>query len=116
MNEVTAVILERGLLGAITIALAIVVWKLYRAYNCTQDTRVDEAKAVTDKVLALSEEWLQALSELTAMVRKHADNVTQLRDECRERTEGVAMMIREMIRDLRTYTDDLRRRNRPGGD
>lgn len=110
MGDVAAIFLQYGPLGASVVALAIVSWRLYRANVVLQDARVDEAKAVTDKVLALSDEWLTAIDKLSEMVKLHASNVTQLRDECRERTEGVATMIREMIRDLRAYADDVRRR------
>lgn len=118
--ELAAKFLEHGITGACVIALAYVVWKLYKAYNKIQDDRVVEAKAVTDKMLSISEEWLTALGDITKMVERHSDNVTELRNECRERTEGVATMIREMIRDLRTYTDEQRRKRdsenpRPGG-
>lgn len=118
--ELAAKFLEHGITGACVIALAYVVWKLYKAYNKIQDDRVLEAKAVTDKMLSISEEWLTALGDITNMVERHSDNVTELRNECRERTEGVATLIREMIRDLRTYTDEQRRKRdsespRPGG-
>lgn len=107
--------LENGFLGVCVLVLAIVVWKLARAYNKIQETRIDEAKAVTDRILAMSEEWLKGQTDLTGAVGRHADNVTQLRDECRERTEGVAEMIREMIRDLRAYVDEVRRTRPRGG-
>ena len=111
----TTKFIENGVIGICVIVLAIVVWKLARAYNRIQETRIDEAKAVTDRILKLAEEWQESQNDLTSAVGRHADNVTQLRDECRERTEGVAMMIREMIKDLRAYVDEVRKRLSRGG-
>lgn len=110
--DLAAKFLEQGVIGACIVALAIVVWKLYRTQNKLQDTRVSEAKEVTDRILALSDEWVKSINDLTRMVEKHSENVVSLRNECRERTEGVAAMIRTMIEQFKAYAEELRRRGR----
>jgi methyl-accepting chemotaxis protein len=107
--EITKAFLENGVIGACVIALAIVVWRLSIRYNSIQETRVTEAKAVTDQILGISKEWLTAIAELTASIDKNTENVTALRTETREKFEGVSNLVREMIKELKDYVDELRR-------
>lgn len=107
--------LENGVIGACVVVLAFVVWRLYKSYDKIQDSRVNEAQAVTDRILKLSEDWLTAISDLTKMVEQHSGNVTELRKENRERLEGVVGAIHDMTRELKDYAEELRRRHRGGG-
>lgn len=113
--DIAKIFLENGVIGACVIALAIVVWRLSIRYNAIQETRVTEAKAVTDQILGLSKEWLTAIAELTASIEKNTDNVTALRTETREKFEGVSTLVRAMIEELKDYVDELRKRNGRGG-
>lgn len=106
--DIAKAFLENGVIGACVIALAIVVWRLSIRYNAIQETRVTEAKAVADQILGLSKEWLTAIAELSQMVEKHSENVTSLRAETREKFEGVSLLVREMIKELKDYVDELR--------
>jgi hypothetical protein len=62
MGDVTTIFLEHGLLGACVLVLAGVVWRLYRAYAAVQNQRVSEAQAVTDRILEVSDKWMEAVS------------------------------------------------------
>ena len=109
MDPIAAKLLEYGILGLVVLVLGVTLWRLSRAFNAIQEMRIAEAKAVTDRILALSTDWLKKIGEQTDTVHRHNDNVTSLRNECRERTEGVANLIRDMISQLRHYADEVRR-------
>ena len=91
MNEILPIFLEHGLLGACVIVLAVVVWRLFKALAKTQNTRVEEAQAVTDKVIAVSEKFLEHVAELTAEVEKLGEKV----DGVEKKVDGVAATMQQ---------------------
>jgi len=112
MDDVVVEFLKNGVLGAAVIGLAIAVWRIYRALQKVNESRVGEAREVTQQLLDLSQTWTEMIAAQTAMIEHHNENVTALRNECRERTEAVRVMIRELILDLK---NEMKNRNSRGG-
>lgn len=108
--EIVAKFLENGIVGACVIVLAVVVWRLYKALTKIQETRVAEAQAVTDKLLTISSDWQESIDSLTQMVEKHNDSVVQMRTESKTTLEGFGVELRAMTKELRDYTDEMRKR------
>lgn len=109
MDEVMAQFLQSGLLGAAIVGLTVALWRVYRSQQATQEKRVAESQSVTNKLVGIAEKWTATIEAQTAMIEKHNENVISLRNECRERTEGVRVLIVEMIRELRDYVHATRK-------
>ncbi len=94
MDKIVALFLEYGLLGACVLVLAIVVWRLFRSLSRTQDTRVAEAQAVTDKMLALSEKFLEHVAALTSEIEKLVEKAEKM-DAIERKIDGVAAAMNQ---------------------
>ena len=112
MDGIAAELLKNGVLGAAVIGLAVFIWRIYRALQKVNESRVAEAREVTQQLLDLSQTWTEMIAAQTAMIERHNENVTALRNECRERTEAVRVMIRELLLDLK---NEMKNRNSRGG-
>lgn len=97
MNEVLPIFLEHGLLGACVIVLAVVVWRLYKALVKVQNERVAEAKAVTEKLLEVSEKWLEALGEQSG----ESDKIAACVDAVKSKVGEVLAALQQHDRDMR---------------
>lgn len=91
MDEVLPLFLEHGLLGACVVVLAIVVWRLYRAHSKTQNDRVAEAKAVTDKVIDVSEKFLEHVAALTSEIEKLVEKM----ESVERKIDGIAAAMQQ---------------------
>lgn len=91
MNPISPAIthlLELGVLGPITVILGFYCWKLHNKFLETEDKRVTDAQAVTDKLINLHKEWSSTIREhshyldaLNSSMHSIADNVMDIRDE-----------------------------------
>jgi len=97
VNDVLPIFLEHGLLGACVIVLAVVVWRLFKALAKTQNDRVTEAHAVTDKLLEVSEKWLDAISAQGA----ESDKIVKAVD-------GVEKRVSEVLAAVQLHDHDTR--------
>jgi peptidoglycan hydrolase CwlO-like protein len=91
LNDVLPIFLEHGLLGACVIVLAVVVWRLFKALAKTQNDRVAEAQAVTDKMLNVSDRFLEHVSALTSEVEKVSEKV----DGVEKKIDGIAAAMQQ---------------------
>jgi uncharacterized protein YlxW (UPF0749 family) len=91
VNDVLPIFLEHGLLGACVIVLAVVVWRLYKAHSKTQNTRVAEAQAVADKMIDVSEKFLEHVAALTSEIEKTGEKV----DGVERKIDGIAAAMQQ---------------------
>ena len=85
MSEIATLFLEHGLLGACVVVLAITVWRLHSANTKVQETRVAEAQAVTEKLLEVSEKFIDQVSVQTAEVGRSCAKI----DGVERKVDGV---------------------------
>ena len=109
MDDVIAELLKNGVLGCAVIGLSMYVWKMFRALQTIQESRVSEAHEVSQQLLALAQVWSETIASQTDMVERLSESVSAGRSEATAQAEATRLAIRELLTDLKAEI------NRRGG-
>ena len=109
VDDVIVELLKNGVLGAAVVGLSVYVWRMFRALQKVQESRVSEAHEVSQQLLGLAQNWSETISAQTTMVERLSESVSAGRSEATAQAEATRLAIRELLTDLKAEI------NRRGG-